>query len=153
VDQRGTIEGRVAKACASSKLVPRKLLSKKERKMSKIIDYKNPERVRLVEELNAVAREKNAAVWGAVAEQLARSGKNRCAVNIWRINKFTDKGDVVIVPGKILGDGAIDHKVSIAAFNVSASAKKKIESAGGSVMTIRELLKKNPEGSGIVVVG
>jgi len=142
----------VAKACASSKLVPRKLLSTR-RKMSKMVEFRNPERVKLVEELNAAARDKKAAVWEAVAEQLAKSGKNRCAVNIWRINKFTAKGDTVVVPGKILGDGIIDHTVSIAAFNVSESAKKKIESAGGSVMTIRELMKKNPEGSGIIVVG
>jgi large subunit ribosomal protein L18e len=121
--------------------------------MSKMVEFRNPERVKLVEELNVAARDKKAAVWEAVAEQLAKSGKNRCAVNIWRINKFTAKGDTVVVPGKILGDGIIDHKVSIAAFNVSESAKKKIESAGGSVMTIRELMKKNPEGSGIILVG
>jgi large subunit ribosomal protein L18e len=121
--------------------------------MPKTVEYRNPERVRLVEELNSAAREKNAAVWKAVAEKLGKSAKNRCEVNVWKVGENTSKGDVVIVPGRLLGDGSIGHSVSVAAFKVSGSAKKKIESAGGKVMTIPELLKKYPEGSGVIIVG
>ncbi len=39
-------------------------------------------------------------------------------------------------PVKILGNGALDKKIAVTAHSVSASAKEKIEKAGGSVKNI-----------------
>ncbi|MBU89478.1 MAG: 50S ribosomal protein L18e, partial [Euryarchaeota archaeon] len=40
-----------------------------------------------------------------------------------------------------------------AAYSVSSGARSKIEDAGGRVITIRELMNENPEGSGVRILG
>jgi large subunit ribosomal protein L18e len=57
------------------------------------------------------------------------------------------------VPGKVLGSGTISHNVTVAAFAFSQNAKKQIESAKGKTMTINELLRKNPKGKDIRIIG
>ena len=103
--------------------------------------------------LRETSRKDNAGIWKTLAERLSSSRKNRCSVNIQKINRCTKDGDTVVVPGKLLGDGVLDHKVVVAAFNFSESAKKKIESSGGKIMSIPELVKKNPKGSNVVIIG
>jgi len=120
--------------------------------MPKTHEYEDPTRLKLIEELKEASRENNAKIWRAIAKELSRSRRNRRSVNIWRINRYTSKGDMVVVPGKLLGDGILDHKVEIAAFRFTESAKKKIEAAGGCVRTIPELMKKNPLGSGVIIM-
>ncbi len=63
------------------------------------------------------------------------------------------KGETVVVPGKVLGDGSLDHKLEIAAFKFTQSAKEKIKKAGGKFMSISELIKKNPKGSNVRIIG
>ncbi|OYT54506.1 MAG: 50S ribosomal protein L18e [Candidatus Altiarchaeales archaeon ex4484_2] len=109
-------------------------------------------RLQLIEELKKTAKEKNAAVWGKIADELSRTRKKRRCVNVWKINKFTQKGDVVLIPGKVLGDGILDHKVEVAAFKFTENAKEKIKDYGGEIISIPELLKKNPEGSNIKII-
>lgn len=103
--------------------------------------------------MKEASREDNAKIWGAVAEELSKSRGNRRSVNIGRVNRHTSKGDTVVVPGKLLGYGILDHKVEIAAFRFAESAKKKVEVAGGKIMTIPDLMKKNPRGSGVRIIG
>lgn len=121
--------------------------------MPKTHEYENPDRLKLIDELKEASRGNNAKIWAAVAKELSRSRKNRRSVDIWRINRYTSKGDTVIVPGKLLGDGILDHKVKIAAFSFTESARKKVDVVGGKVMTIPELIKKNPRGSGVRIIG
>ncbi len=45
------------------------------------------------------------------------------------------------------------HPVTVAAFEFSARAKEKIKTARGKYLTIDELVKKNPKGSNVKVVG
>ena len=59
----------------------------------------------------------------------------------------------VLKPVKILGDGKLSSKIDITATAFSLSAKTKIEEAGGRVITIRELMNENPEGSGVRILG
>ncbi len=121
--------------------------------MPRTYEYENPERLKLIEELKEASRKNDVRIWKALSMELSRSRKNRRSVNMWKINKHTSKGDIIIVPGKLLGDGILEHKISVAAFEFSESAKKKIGSVGGEVMTIQELVKKNPAGSGIKIIG
>ncbi|MCD4740414.1 uL15 family ribosomal protein [archaeon] len=62
-------------------------------------------------------------------------------VNLWKISKNTQKGDTILVLGKVLGDGNLDHPVNIAAESFSESAKKKIESAGGKIISKQDAEK------------
>ncbi|RMF89481.1 MAG: 50S ribosomal protein L18e, partial [Methanobacteriota archaeon] len=62
---------------------------------------------------------------------------------------YTEKGDVVAVPGKVLGSGTIAHPLTVAACSFTASAREKITAAGGRCLSIEELVKENPKGSGV----
>ena len=70
-------------------------------------------------------------------------------VNVWKINKFTKDNDTIIVPGKVLGYGELNHKGNVAAYQFSEGAKSKI----GNFMLIEELMEKNPKGSNVRIIG
>ncbi len=89
----------------------------------------------------------------AVADELERPRRNMRAVNVSRINRYTKPGDVVVVPGKVLGMGTLDHPVTVAAFKFSKRAKEIIEKAGGEAITIKELIRRNPKGSNVKIIG
>ena len=57
------------------------------------------------------------------------------------------------MPGKLLGSGEVSGKHTVAAYSVSSSAKEKIEAAGGEVVTIHDLMKANPTGKGVYILG
>jgi large subunit ribosomal protein L18e len=107
----------------------------------------------LIETLYKYSRQYNARIWKAVADELSKPSRKRRAVNISRINRYTKPGDVVVVPGKVLGAGNLDHPVTVAAFSFSKSAVEKIVKAGGRPITIFELLRENPTGSNVRIIG
>lgn len=90
-------------------------------------------------------------IWKKVSKKLSGPRRNRIKANLYRINKKTGKNDVIVIPGKVLGMGELDHTLTIACLEYSKSAKKKIESSGSKLITIEELLEQNPEGSGVKV--
>lgn len=99
------------------------------------------------------SREHNARIWRAVAEELSRPTRRRRAVNVSRINRYTNPGDYIVVPGKVLGAGELDHPVIVAALSFSKAAIEKINRAGGRAINIYELLKERPNGSGVKIIG
>jgi len=113
----------------------------------------NPQLLELIRFLKKKAVENKAEIWRDIAERLAVSRRRRVAVNISRINRYTEKGDVVVVPGKVLGAGKLEHKVTVAAFSFSETAKNKILKARGKCLTIQDLVKKNPKGSNVKIIG
>ncbi len=90
-------------------------------------------------------------IWKIISKKLSGPRRNRVKTNLYHINKKTKKGDVIIVPGKILGMGDLDHTLTIACLESSKSAKKKIESSGSKLISIEELLELNPRGSGVKI--
>ena len=121
--------------------------------MTRTIEYENPERLKIIEKLKKKGKEEPAAIYKAAAKELSRARKNRREINIGKINEITKKGDIVLVPGKVLGSGLLDHKVEIAAFGFTKDAKNKIEKGGSIAMTLDELMGKNPSGSNIKLIG
>jgi len=113
----------------------------------------NPQLVELIRFLKKQSREQKAPIWKAVAEKLAVSRRRRIAVNISRINRYTEKNETVVVPGKVLGAGELNHPVTVAAFAFSETAEQKIKKAKGKCLTIPELVKKNPKGSNVKIIG
>ena len=108
---------------------------------------------------NIVLRKTLNALWKSKApayrrayEILSRPRRKRVAVNISKINRYTQPNDVVLVPGKVLGAGALEHPVTIAAFSFSYTAKEKIESVGGRAIHILQLLHENPQGRGVKII-
>ena len=70
---------------------------------------------------------------------------------MYRINKKTKENDVIVVPGKVLGMGDLDHTLTIACLECSKTARKKIESSGSQLISIEELLELKPKGSGVKI--
>ena len=112
----------------------------------------NPELIRLIKQLKKESREKDAQIWRDVAEQLAQPRSQRAAVNLSSINRNTKSADTIIVPGKILGTGILDHPITVAAFSVSEKAKVKLDAVKAKYVTIPELVEKNPKGSNIKII-
>ena len=107
----------------------------------------------LVQELKKEASLQKVGLWRRVADDLSAATRQRRAVNVSRINRFTKADEVVVVPGKVLGSGALDHSVVVAAFNFSTGARALIENAKGKCLTIQELIKQNPKGKNVRVIG
>ncbi|HEX7514461.1 MAG TPA: 50S ribosomal protein L18e [archaeon] len=112
----------------------------------------NPQLKLLIEKLKANAREHQADVWKEVARRLEAPSNNYAKVNLSRLNRHTNSGDVVIIPGKVLGAGSIDHPISVSALNFSANARLKLLAASGTVMTIDEILDRSPKGSNVKII-
>lgn len=104
--------------------------------------------IELIRKLKKLSREKNVKIWKAVAKQLERPTRIRRKVNLFKINKYTKENDTIVIPGKVLGEGNLDHKVTIAAFQFSENAKEKCK-----CISIEELMKKNPDGKNIKIIG
>ena len=109
----------------------------------------NPELVRLVGELKKAARTNTAPIWAAVADRLARPRHQVVPVNVGQLDRLAEAGETVVVAGKLLADGRLAKRLTVAAFGFSAEARGKIHAAGGSAVSLRELVRSHPDGSGV----
>ena len=121
--------------------------------MSQNIQKTNPLLIDLINQLKKEAQENNKPMWKDVALRLQKSSKNWPVVTLKRIDQHVHEKETALVPGKVLSTGELTKKIPVAAWNFSDKAKQKITDAGGKTMTIEELLKKNPEGKNIRIVG
>ena len=102
--------------------------------------------------LKSAANRNNAPIWRYVAELIDKPRRLRVEVNLSKINRYTQRGDVVVVPGKVLGAGNIDHPVTVAALGFSRQAVEKIRATGGKVVHILQLIEENPRGSRVKII-
>ncbi len=112
----------------------------------------NPSVIRLINLLEKNARLNKAGIWKRVAEIIRKPRRRRVAVNVWKIGKYAQGASAIIVPGVVLGYGELDKPVTVAALKVSAKAREKIVEAGGKVISIEDLIKENPKGSGVRII-
>lgn len=103
--------------------------------------------------LRQAFKKNKAPIWHALEEELAGPRANRREVNVGRLAEITKTGEVVVIPGKVLGTGSLGHKLTVCAFSISEGAAKKIITAGGKVTTFEDLIKKHPDGKGVRIIG
>jgi len=113
----------------------------------------NPEILKLINLLKKQSREKNVGIWLDVAEKLSKPSRQRIAVNLSKINRYTETSEIIVVPGKILASGELDHAVTVAAFDASDKAKQKLAAAKAKYLSIAELMAENPQGSNVKIIG
>jgi len=106
----------------------------------------------LINALKKTSTKHNVGIWKRVAELVARPARKRATVNVGKISRHTNAGDIIVVPGKVLGSGNLSHKVTVAALNASTSARTVIIGAGGTLISINELLTKVPKGKGVTII-
>ena len=112
----------------------------------------NPELIQLIRFLKKQAREAQANIWLDVAKYLAKSNRQRVSVNLSRINRHTEKKAIVVVPGKVLGSGVLNHQITVASFGASEKAKEKLAAAKAKYLSIPELVKENPKGANVKII-
>ena len=119
----------------------------------KKINASNPELIGLIRDLKKQSQESQTELWRSLAERLSTSKRSRVAVNVSHLNRYTKDGEIVVVPGKVLGAGKANHPLTVAAFAFSDIAQSKIQSAKGNCLSIRDLMEKNPTGKNVKLMG
>jgi len=120
--------------------------------MAKRTGPTNPNLKALIQELKTLSAKHKIKIWKRIAEDLERSTRSRREVPLSRINRYTKNNDVVVVPGKVLSNGELNHKVTVGAFRYSQSASQKINKSG-KALSIGELSKLYPNGKNIKIIG
>lgn len=112
----------------------------------------NPHIVELIQELRKVAATTSTPIWAAVAERLSAPNKTWAQVNVGKVGEVLQKGEIALVPGKVLSTGDAAQGVKVAAVNFSEFARQKITKAGGQCLSIQEVVKLAPKGQGVRIV-
>jgi len=113
----------------------------------------NPILLGLIAELKKRGNAQKVNIWKRVADDLEKPTRQRRVVNLSSISRYTKENEIVVVPGKVLGSGDLNHKITISAFQFSNGAKEKIEKVGAKIIPLTELSKDNPSGKGIRIIG
>ena len=113
----------------------------------------NPHTAQLIDDLKRHSRDSDVALWRDLARRLERPSRNHAEVNLSKLARNTSEKEVVVVPGKVLGSGTIMHPVTVAALAFSDSSRVAIKGAKGDCISIEELVKRNPKGSGVRIIG
>ena len=121
--------------------------------MSKRTGATNPILNDLIHELKKRSSEQSISLWKRVATDLEKPTRQRRVVNLSSISRYTKEDEIIVVPGKVLGAGTLNHKLTISAFQFSGGAKEKIEKAGAKIIPLLELSKESPNGKRIRIIG
>jgi len=121
--------------------------------MVKKLRKTNPMLVELIINLKKNAYENDAPIWRDIAERLEKPLRNWPVVNISKIDRYIKDDEIALVPGKVLSAGNMSKKVTVAAWSFSEKAREKIHKAGGKCISIEELVKTNPKGKNVRILG
>jgi|TARA_B100001964_G_scaffold236955_1_gene299570 large subunit ribosomal protein L18e len=113
----------------------------------------NPLLKDLIMELRKRSNEQSVNLWKRVALDLEKPTRQRRVVNLSKISRYTKENETIIVPGKVLGSGMLNHKLTISAYQVSEQAKDKIERAGSEIVSLLDISKDKPDGKKIKIIG
>ena len=120
--------------------------------MAREIKKTNPNLIALIKNLRKQSYDEEAAIWKEVAIKLEKPCRNQAEVSLNHINRNTEDGETVVVPGKVLSDGNLDHKVTVAALGFTKTAEAKLAKAGCEAISIAKLAEDNPKGSNVKIM-
>ena len=106
----------------------------------------------LIRDLTKLGKKNKVKLWLRIAKDLSKSTRIRRAVNLYRIDKHTREGEIALVPGKVLSVGTLTKNLTISAYQFSDKALEKINKSGKAIK-LQELIKDNPEGKKIRIIG
>ncbi len=107
----------------------------------------------LLVELRARGHRDTSPLLLRLENDLRKSTRQRRVVNLSRINRCAKDGETVVVPGKVLASGELDHAVTIAAWKFSQQALDKIQKSKSRAMLIPELVDGGIKGKRIRIIG
>ncbi len=112
----------------------------------------NPYLKNTIERLLQISRENNSALWRGIAEKMSSSRARYADVNLSKIDRIAKDGEVVVVPGAVLGTGHLNKNVTIAAYRFSKRAVEKAKTSGSTLKSLVELAQDNPKGTNIKIM-
>ena len=107
----------------------------------------------LIGELKKKAYSENIPIFARIAEDLEKPTRQRREVNLSKIDRYAKKGELIIVPGKVLATGELSQSMTIAAWKFSQQALDKIYKANAKAITINELLKSGVKEAPVRIIG
>lgn len=102
--------------------------------------------------LQVASAQHKVEIWRRVASDLERPTRIRREVTIRDLNKVCRDKELIVVPGKVLGNDVLERKITVAAWKFSDGALASINKTGKAI-TLLALLKENPTGKGVRIVG
>ena len=126
--------------------IPFPALHSKNKKMAKPTGPTNTVLISLIEDL----KKKEGNIWKSVASDLSRPSRKRRIVNLSKISRLSKENETILVPGKVLGSGVLEHKITISAYQFSESAKVKLKESGSKILELNDLAKQSPKGIRII---
>jgi large subunit ribosomal protein L18e len=111
----------------------------------------NPRLSSLIADLKSAARNGGGDVWSDVADRLEKPRRTHAEVNLGRIERYAREDETVVVPGKVLGSGALRKEVTVAAVDFSGTAETKIQQVG-ETKRLEQALEDNPDGTDVRVI-
>jgi len=102
--------------------------------------------------VDTVFAAKRSKKWNKIAQIVSSSKRKYSKVNLGRIEKESHDGDVLIIPGKVLGSGVLTKKIKICALHFSSSAIEKIKNSKSEAIKIIDEIKKNPNAEGVKII-
>ena len=120
--------------------------------MAKKIKKTNEHLKSLISDLRDLSRKENVMLWNRIAQDLAKPTRQRREINLRKLNDCCKDNETIIVPGKVLAEGELKKKITVAAWNFSAKAKEELNKVGKTI-TIRQLMKDNSKGKKIRIMG
>jgi len=107
---------------------------------------------KLINDLKILSQKDKSKLWKRIAYELEKPTRKRREANLYKINKYTKEDETALVPGKVLSLGELDKKITVAAMNFSDAARSKINKVGKAI-SIQELVKQNPKGKKVRIIG
>jgi len=112
----------------------------------------NPILKKLIEDLKKKAFDTKSDFLGDIAEKLNKPRRQRIEVNIAHIERYAEKDEIIVVPGIVLGYGELSKSLTISAWKFTKQAQDKIQKIKGKMLTIEELVEKNPKGTNVKIL-
>ncbi len=113
----------------------------------------NPNLLDIIGSLKELSYKNEAPIWKDVAKRLEKPTRTMPRVNVSKLTKYASEGETILIPGKLLGHGELKvGKLTVGAFQFSTSSLEKLKEGKCKAMTLLELAKSNPKGTGIRIM-
>lgn len=104
-------------------------------------DTKNLQIQKLIENLYKSSKDKKKEIYASVARILEASSRKQPSKNLFNLQRlsYIKDGDIVVIPGKVLGTGNLEKNITIYALSFSEAAKAKYK----GLKTLKDFCKDN----------
>ena len=110
---------------------------------------RNKTNIKLVETI--IIAKKNSK-WLNIANLISRPRRKQISINLDQINEEVNDGERIVIPGKVLGEGELNKKITIIANSFSQGAKDKLKKSKVEVINLFDEIKKNPDAKNIRIL-